>query len=174
MQNHDFNESLHKGDKGERILLRYLNSRPSIEQVEDVTGNPEYQDKDIDFLIHFTNGTTQSLEIKADFYRSPNIFYETLSAVETNSPGCLEKTEAERLAYYFVEYNILYIFDMAKLREWVHLNWELFESRGYTKTLKNYRYDGNKYTSKGFAIPRTIIEDSLADWMVKTKIDLRK
>ena len=162
---HNFDSSMKKGDIGEGILLDFLTGLPSVKEVVNVSNDPTFFEKDIDFIVEFKNGKKQTVEIKTDFYTSPNFFYETMSAVETNSIGCFEKTEAERLLYYYIKLGKLYIFDMEKYRSWVHENRELLVKKGYKKRLKNYRYDGSTYTSEGFAFPRRMLESQNVTWM---------
>lgn len=116
-------------------------------------------------MIEFHSGNIQTMELKTDFTTYPNFFYEEISALETGSKGCFEKTEADRLMYYFIKLDILYIFDMLKFREWFHENKEDFIKKGYKKQLKNSRYNGSTYTTVGYAFPRTLLENK--PWVTK-------
>lgn len=169
---HNFTDSLKKGDVGEELILNYLNKNDNIDYIEDVSNNVDYQKVDIDSIIHFKSGKTQTLEIKTDFYKSPNFFYEVMSAIETGSVGCFEKTEADRLIYYYINLNLLYVFDMPKYREWVRSNKEEFDKK-YGKYLKNNRYNGTQYTSFGYAFPRYLIDSKDYYWVSKKEINLR-
>lgn len=171
---HNFTDSLKTGEAGEQLVLNFLNTKENIDYIEDVSQDRIYQEKDIDSIIHFLSGKTQTLEIKTDTYKSPNLFYEVTSAIETGSLGCLEKTEAERLMYYYVNLNLLYIFDMPKFRAWVHENKAMFDKKGYGKRLKNNRYNGTQYTSFGYAFPRDLIDTSGGDWFTKIEINLKE
>lgn len=170
---HNFTDSLKTGEAGEKLVLNFLNNKDNIDYIEDVSQDRIYQEKDIDSIVHFVSGKKQTLEIKTDTYKSPNLFYEVTSAIETGSLGCLEKTEAERLMYYFVNLNLLYIFDMPKFRAWVNENKEMFDKKGYGKKLKNNRYNGTQYTSFGYAFPRALLEEHNYDWVSKLEIDLK-
>lgn len=167
---HDFNESINRGKRGEEIILDILNSKNYIQNITDVSNDSSYFEKDIDFIVEFTNGNVQTVEIKTDFTKYPNFFYEEISALETNSIGCFEKTEAEILIYYFIELNLIYIFNMPKFRGWFHSNKQLFIKNGYRKSLKNKRYNGDLYTTVGYAFPRSLLEDK--DWV--NKIEYKK
>lgn len=130
-----------------------------------MSNNREYFEKDIDFIIEFHSGKKQTMELKTDTTTYPNLFYEEISAMETNSIGCFEKTEAERLFYYYIKLDILYIFDMPKFRAWFKENKENFIRSGYQKKLKNNRYNGTTYTTLGYAIPRRLFEGE--NWVKK-------
>lgn len=136
-----------------------LQKNKHIKKITDVSNDRNYFGKDIDYLVEFHDGTSQSLELKTDFTTYPNFFYEEISAMETNSIGCFEKTEADRLMYYFIKLDLLYIFDMVEFRKWFHENKEAFIKKGYQKKLKNNRHDGSTYTTLGYAFPRTLLEE---------------
>lgn len=156
---HDFNESIQKGKQGEDYIISVLKKNKHIKSITDVSNDSSYFEKDIDYLIEFNSGKIQSVELKTDFTTYPNFFYEEISSMETNSLGCFEKTEADRLLYYFIKLNILYIFDMEKFRNWFHENKEDFIKKGYKKQIKNYRYNGSTYTTVGYAFPRDLLEN---------------
>lgn len=59
---------------------------------------------------------------------------------------------------------------MPKFREWFHSNKQLFIKKGYRKSLKNKRYNGDLYTTVGYAFPRSLLEDK--DWV--NKIEYKK
>lgn len=162
---HDFNESIVRGKQGEQEILDILTKNTGVKSIVDVSNDPTYFEKDIDFIVELQSGRKQTLEIKTDFTTYPNFFYETISSIETNSIGCFEKTEAERLMYYFTKLNLLYVFDMVKFRKWFNENKPLFDKKGYKKTLKNTRYNGEHYTTQGYAFPRTLLDNK--DWVSK-------
>lgn len=169
---HNFSTSLSKGEMGEKLVYDYLKTQSNIQDIVDLRDDFLARDKDIDFRIIFNSGKEQTVEIKTDFYKSANLFYEVYSSMETNSAGCFEKTEADRLMYYFYNMHILYIFDMPKFRYWVQQNRAEFEKRGYGKELKNSRYNGSTYTSYGLAIPRRLLEEENYPWVKRIDIDL--
>lgn len=170
---HEFNESLSRGAKGELIITEFLQRIKAVESITDLSSDPFYQQQDIDMLLTFKDGTEQTIEVKTDFQKTPNLFYETISAVETNSIGCFEKTKADRMIYYFCKFGFAYIIDIAEMRKWVKVNSEKFNELGYRKELRNRRYDDSYYTSVGYAIPRTSIEQfGAGKWL--SKVDIGK
>lgn len=155
MRIHEFNKSINEvGKVGEGIILNYLKSNPNIEQVQEVQDEKYYQELDIDFLAKTHCGSEHSIEVKTDTYLSGNLFYETMSCIETGSKGCMDKTKADYLFYYFIKSNELYMIKVKEFREWFYDN----KSRFSQKKIKNKRHNGGIYTSEGYTIPKAVIE----------------
>ena len=134
---HDFKKSLVVGEMGEEMILDYLQKSPSISKIIDVRSEKLYQKMDVDLVVVTEEGQELKLETKTDSYKSGNIFYEWTSAVETGSIGCMEKTQADYLFYYFINLQTMYIFEMDRYRDWFNENKEMFDYLGYQKRLKN-------------------------------------
>lgn len=142
MKIHNFEDSLKVGESGEKLFLDAFGEEWGL---VDVRKNPEYQERDIDFLA---KGKT--IELKTDTYTNGNMFLETISAKEIESKGYVYKSQADYLCYLFVNFKVMFIFDLPRLREWVKSNApQLVE---YKKELTN-SYPGGYYTSEGYAIP---------------------
>ena len=168
---HDFKKSLVVGEMGEEMILDYLQKSPSISKIIDVRSEKLYQKMDVDLVVVTEEGQELKLEIKTDSYKSGNIFYEWTSAVETGSIGCMEKTQADYLFYYFINLQTMYIFEMDRYRDWFNENKEMFDYLGYQKRLKNKRWNGGTYETVGYAFPIRILEDLSPKWMRKVYIN---
>lgn len=152
-QIYNFSKSLINGNKGERIIINWLLFQPFSRTLKNVTSNKYYQKRDIDLLLTtniIDDKKTWAIEIKTDSYRTGNLFWEVYSCLEYQTLGCLEKTESDILAYFFIneEKNQLYLFNTKKLRNWVHKNMDSFS----VKTVKN-----KTYSTFGVLIPLTQI-----------------
>ncbi len=155
MRTHDFRQSIEVGKQGEILIMEYLENNENVLNVEDVSDNPTYQDSDIDFIVQFANGKTGTIEIKTDRYTSGNIFYETISNKEHGVPGCMVKSKADFLFYYFTETRELYIINFNQYRKWFDENINRFNR----KELKNIdRKRTGTYTSVGYTIPKIYLE----------------
>lgn len=161
---HEFKKSEKVGNRGEEAMLTYLKGMAGVDRVVDVRTDPHYRTIDVDFLA-IMDGKVCKVEVKTDTYKSGNFFYETLSAMETNSLGCFEKTEADVLLYYFINQDRVYRFNMRAFRNWFHTMRPDFDAKGYRKTLKNQRYHAGTYTSEGYAFPVATIENLHPTWM---------
>ena len=152
---YDFNESIKVGSSGEQIVINWLCTLPTVLSVEDVSAQPFYQDRDIDFIVHTTQGQDLTIELKSDTYTTGNLAYETLSSIEVNSLGCMRKSQAQYLFYYFLKWDKLYIFKFDEFRNWCesHLtNYRRVE-------VANYRRDGSLYHSENWLIKLNDLEN---------------
>lgn len=169
-----FENSLTVGCEGEEKIKQFLLSLNNVLKVQSVQNIKKYQIDDIDFIIEFTNKKIATIEVKTDTYKSGNLYYETKSCVEKNTIGCLEKTKANYIFYYFNKYDRLYILKTNLFREWVreeikNFNLDPDNSKLNKKQVFNKRYSDNNsnnlYTSEGYTIPLYYLEEKL----VKTK-----
>lgn len=172
---YEFKKSLNVGEIGEDIVEKYLGSLSNVKRIQSVKNDKKYQQDDIDFIVYFDKGKKASIEVKCDSYKSGNLYYETKSCVEFNTLGCLEKTKADYIFYYFLNLNVLYIFKTNKFREWVRseikkYNLSPASSRIKHKEVYNKAYDKKSlYTSQGYTIPLNYIENELKDTKIYKK-----
>jgi len=168
---HDFNRSLEVGDAGEQVIIDWLKSGKNTLAVVDLRKQPNCQALDVDFAMVSLNGVQfklHTLELKTDNTEYDNLFYEEVSANETNSKGCLAKTKANTIIYLYIKLGFAYIFDTQAFRQWVASKRNILIGMGKLKHLKNYRYNGyDTYTTTGLAIPRTMIDQDLASFGTK-------
>jgi len=117
---YNFDDSNEFGKKGERIVKNTLARLYPELIIEDKSNDRVYQSKDIDAVVKSTKHNNQrQIEIKTDSYdTSGNIAYEIISNTTYNTLGCLEKTEADTIFYYFPHSDVLYTFAMPDLRNW--------------------------------------------------------
>lgn len=166
---YEFKESLNIGEQGENIVEEYLNKLENVKKIKSVKDIKEYQEEDIDFLVYLDKGKKVSIEVKCDSYKSGNLYYETKSCIEFNTLGCLEKTKADYIFYYFLNLNVLYIFKTKKFRSWVHKEINKYYKNPELSKIKKkevFNKTFNKkdlYTSQGYTIPLVHIENELKD-----------
>ena len=146
---YNFKDSLIAGKLGEDIVIDYIKKKNYFQSIEDVSEIRKYQNKDIDLLCVDKYGKEYSIEIKTDSYDSGNIFFETVSSIENSTKGCMIKTEAYFLFYYFILTHELYIFNMNKYRKWVLGNQNCFKKA----CVKN-----EGFRSLGLLVPKEKIE----------------
>jgi hypothetical protein len=88
--------------------------------VEDVTDNPSYWSKDIDFIVTSpTSGLTKTFEVKWDerINETNNLYLEVASAFGEGGFGWFEYCKADYLAYGDAITNTFYIIPLPELRE---------------------------------------------------------
>ena len=155
---YEFNSSNKIGHQGEQFVKQWiLELHPNVASITDVSDDKIYQKQDIDFVIDFTNGKQATVEIKTDTYKTGNMFFETVSNEEYRTKGCLMKTNANFLFYYFPNYQngVLYIFKMKSFRKFVLDNISHFRERKVTNTT---------HTSIGYIVPLSYIENNFSEY----------
>ena len=155
---YEFNSSNKIGHQGEQFVKQWiLELHPNVASITDVSDDKFYQRQDIDFVVDFTNGKQATVEIKTDTYKTGNMFFETISNEEYQTKGCLMKTNADFLFYYFPNYQngVLYIFQMKAFRKFVLDNLSHFRMRRVTNTT---------HTSIGYIIPLLYIENNFSGY----------
>ena len=155
---YEFNSSNKIGHQGEQFVKQWiLELHPNVASITDVSDDKFYQKQDIDFLVDFTSGKQATVEIKTDTYKTGNMFFETISNEEYQTKGCLMKTNADFLFYYFSNYQngVLYIFKMKAFRKFVLDNLPHFRERRVTTTT---------HTSIGYIVPLSYIENNFAEY----------
>ena len=191
---HDFNVSIIGGEFGEAEIIKGLDKLIAkktlvfqgyrILDYQDVRGWKLYQDKDIDFIVKLINDKTgetinKTLEVKTDsFYdadkfvrleKNYNLFIETKSS--KNKMGCMLKTDADILLYYYITLGYFYVLVpanympllesmIAEMDEW---------DEEYLATLGNVTADTKKkyfkvisngsYRSAGYATPVWFLQE---------------
>lgn len=169
---HYMQDSVKVGELGEKAVMDFLLTKNYVQNYLDVRGDKTYWEKDVDYFVMFIDKSCHPIEIKTDTYsHTGNIFYEDISCIERNTPGCFQKTKARWLFYYFVNDGTLYIIHVKKFREWYEGNKHRFRTTTVTNEIldKNRRHTGKFFHSSGHLIPRAEIE--LLDCVRKHHID---
>ena len=106
------------GRKGEKAVYNYLISHNY--DVQNVSSDPCYWPKDIDFLAT-KDGKTTSIEVKncQCIGRTGNLFVEHTQDIDSGEPGWFLITEAQQLFYRDDINGIVYVIDMNDLREYI-------------------------------------------------------
>lgn len=154
-----FTGSLKRGELGEEIFLSSLASSKAVKKVYDVRSSARHQDADVDFIIDFWHesklaGSARiAVELKTDFTRYQNIYYEQYSCYEMRTAGCMEKTQSDFLLYYYIRKKLYYILQTKSFRAWVHEH-----SDDFIKNFKPERGRAGVYHKAGLLIPTSSIE----------------
>lgn len=152
------------GKIGEKEIFDFLMARPKVQGIVDVRRAPALRTCDVDFLLINADDKTFRVEVKTDSYKSGNLFIEENSCVEKNTAGCVMKTSADYLAYYFVNERVVYFIQMNGFLPWYIANRERFRS----VTVKNDTPGWKPYSAAGRLVPRKVLEAECAPF-VKTK-----
>jgi hypothetical protein len=109
------------------------------------------QDMDVDLIIARPEGDYILLEVKGDRYTTGNFFIELVSNTEKCSIGCILKTQADYILYYFIKTYTLYSLAVQGLKYWIKDN-----ARYYPiKTVQTHLENGSVYHTEGICVPIT-------------------
>lgn len=88
-------------------------------KVIDVSRNPDYWDKDIDFIVQDQKGEQRTYEVKEDsrIAQTQNLFIETWNANSKEQKGWLYFTQADWLMYLDSKNLIFYQIKMQDIRQ---------------------------------------------------------
>lgn len=154
------------GVQGERAIAKYLLARSYVSGIVDARYLTQMQRKDVDFVLILKDSSRHLIEIKTDSYSSGNIFVEEKSSVTANTPGCILKTQAALLFYFFINDKVAYIINVNRFRDWYRANFGRFR---YIPAVKN-KVNGREYASCGRLVPRRVLESECGDFVRKRYI----
>ena len=145
---HEFQDSLKKGEKGEKELDKFFKKTFEISDVP-----MELQRAGIDrVFIHKKTRSRCTVEYKTDFAekRYGNVFLETWSNVQDQKRGWMYTTLAQWIYFYLPHRKEVCIIDVVSLKE--HLK-ELEEKYPVKSALNRIPNNGGFYRSEGVCVP---------------------
>lgn len=154
--------SLLFGKQGEKVIKDYLRKKSYVREILDMRDDPVARTDDVDYILVLSDGSTCPIEIKTDSYASGNIFIEELSDIARKTPGCIIKTKATFIFYYFVNEKVLYIINTQKFLAWYWKNKSRFR---FCPAVKNIGYGNMSYSSCGSLVPRKIVEAECGEFV---------
>lgn len=181
-----FSESLTVGGLGESIMKQHLEHSANVKEVLDVSHEPEYQDKDIDFVVTLKNRKDPvTVEVKTDTYKSGNFFFETVSNSGAQTQGCMYKSKADFILYYFLGYDKVYMIKRTAFLRWFEEMQQQDDQRAkeakakgeaYTrefqkKSVWNKASGGRKgYRTEGYVFAISKLESTLSTYRKDTDV----
>lgn len=109
---------MNNGKQGERLFQQIMENRNYT--VVDVTKEPKYQSKDIDFIVtSSTSGETKTFEVKWDerINETGNLYLELANAYSECGLGWYEFCKADYVAYGDATNGKFYIIPLLELKE---------------------------------------------------------
>jgi hypothetical protein len=125
-----------------------LESEPGS-RVHDVQEDPRFQHRGVDLLWELPTGEVRGIEVKGDRRpRRRNYFFELISNLEKDTPGCFLYSGADLLVYVFLGQGELHVMPMKDVREWFLPRAKAYELKHtFTQT------GAIKYTTVGAIVP---------------------
>jgi hypothetical protein len=151
----NFNKDKRNGDRGERLIYNWLIKKKQIIDVEDVTKNPKYFSKGIDFIFTLKNGRKVSVDVKYDssITRTGNVFLEVVKNNRTMEDGWFWTSEADFILIVFGgQDDKMLTLPLKEVRDYFKINQDRFK-KVYGKWNGNSVTGEKWYRSIGYLIP---------------------
>ncbi|NVJ27359.1 MULTISPECIES: hypothetical protein [Myxococcus] len=124
-------------------------------RVHDVQSDPRFQHRGVDLLWELPTGEVRGIEVKGDRNATRRrYFFELVSNLEKDTPGCFLYSGADLLVYVFLSQGELHVLPLKAVRDW-------FLPRAKEYTLKHaFTQTGAiRYTTVGAVVPtRDVVE----------------
>lgn len=133
---------------GEIKAFLYLQSQGYF--VEDLTDNPVFWDKDIDFSIE-KNGNIEYIEVKWDnrIHQTGNLYVEKYTDIDKKKKGWFEICQADYILYGDSYNNLFYKFRLKDLKDYI----EKHESQLQQRKAGDWNYKHElKKVSNGYLV----------------------
>ena len=156
------------GTRAQKRVMDFLMQYPQTVTIQDVSADPIYRAKDVDFIWRYKHlddiVLDAGVEVKGDerMVSTGNFFLETVSNDNKNTPGWLLYSEACFLAYVSMPENLLYMMMMQELRKGVLDNRSNFRE---VSTSTQGAYGNILYRTKGLLVPKGILKIMMKDYM---------
>ncbi len=136
-------------DRAALLCRVYLQSLTPGSRVHDVQQDPRFQHRGVDLLWERDGAAVQGIEVKGDRQgRRGNYFFELVSNLEKDTPGCFLYTTSDVYLYVFLDLGELHHLPMPATREWFLPRAKQYELR-HTRT----RTGKATYTTVGALVP---------------------
>ena len=131
------------------LARHYLDWKAPGGRIHDVQVDPRFQHRGVDLLWEVEGVPVLGVEVKGDRQgRRQNYFFELISNLEKNTPGCFLYSMADVLLYVFLERLEIHHLPLAETRAW-------FLERAATFPLRHThtRTGPERYTTVGAVVP---------------------
>lgn len=107
-------------DRAVSLTRSYLTHVSPGSLVHDVQSDPRFQHRGVDLLWERPGLTVLGVEVKGDRQgkRRGNYFFELVSNVEKDSPGCFLYSIADVLVYVFLDAREVHALELKVVRDW--------------------------------------------------------
>lgn len=136
-------------DRAVRLARNYLAFQAPEGRIHDVQGEPRFQHRGVDLLWERPGAPVAGVEVKGDRQaRRGNYFFELVSNLERNRPGCFLYSMADILLYVFLEPRELHHLPMRETRDWF-----LPRATSFPQKATQTRVGASRYTTVGAIVP---------------------
>lgn len=159
-------------ERAVRIASHFLRSEVEGSRVHDVQADPRFQHRGVDLLWESPAGGVTGVEVKGDRqgHRHGNFFFELVSNLEKDTPGCFLYSTADLVLYVFLERLDVHLLPLPEVRRWFLPRAKRYPIR-HTRT----QMGTEGYTTLGVLVPvREVLEEVPGTRRVRVESDLAR
>lgn len=135
--------------KAVSLANAWLLSEDPQSRIHDVQQDPRFMHRGIDLLWERADGRLLGIEVKGDRNgRRGNYFFELISNLEKETPGCFLYSAADFMLYVFLETREVHVLPLRATRDWF-----LPRAKGYPVKHTRTRLGKEFYTTVGVVVP---------------------
>ena len=116
--------------------------------VHDVSLDPRFQHRGVDLLWELPLGEVRGVEVKGDRQTRRRYWFELVSNVEKDTPGCFLYSGADLMLYVFLSQAELHVLPLKEVREWF-----LPRAKAYALKHTSTKTGAIRYTTVGAIVP---------------------
>ncbi len=136
-------------DRAVALACRHLLSEDPGSQLHDVQQDPRFQHRGIDLLWERSSKEVLGVEVKGDRHvRRGNYFFELVSNLERDTPGCFLYSGADWLLYVFLGSDEVHALPLPATRAWFLERAKQYPVK-HTRTMMGEQH----YTTLGALVP---------------------
>lgn len=136
-------------DRAVHLARLYLDWKAPGGRIHDVQVDPRFQHRGVDLLWELEGAPVLGVEVKGDRQgRHGNYFFELVSNLEKNTPGCFLYSMADVLLYVFLERLEVHHLPLQETRAWF-----LERSAAFSLKHTHTRTGPERYTTVGALVP---------------------
>jgi hypothetical protein len=117
-------------------------------RVHDVQTDPRFQHRGVDLLWELPSGEVRGVEVKGDRQTKRRYWFELVSNVEKDTPGCFLYSGADLMLYVFLSQAELHVLPLKEVREWF-----LPRAKAYALKHTSTKTGAIRYTTVGAIVP---------------------
>jgi hypothetical protein len=117
-------------------------------RIHDVQTDPRFQHRGVDLLWELPTGEVRGIEVKGDRQTRRRYWFELVSNVEKDTPGCFLYSGADLMVYVFLSQAELHVLPLKQVREWF-----LPRAKAYALKHTSTKTGAIRYTTVGAVVP---------------------
>jgi hypothetical protein len=125
-------------------------------RVHDVQTDPRFQHRGVDLLWELSTGEVRGIEVKGDRQTRRRYWFELVSNVEKDTPGCFLYSGADLMMYVFLTQAELHVLPLKDVREWF-----LPRAKAYALKHTSTKTGAIRYTTVGAVVPCREVLDAV-------------